>query len=38
MSDFFGNIFFMCTVVGAIGWAIIVAHAMGYINLPKWRR
>jgi len=38
MSDFLGNIFFMGTVVGGVGWAMIVAHTMGYITLPKWRR
>lgn len=38
LADFLGNIFFMCTVVGAIGWAMIVAHSLGYITLPKWRK
>ena len=36
LADFLGNLFFGGTLVGALGWVGIVAHMMGYIDLPKW--
>ena len=38
LADFLGNVFFAGTLVGAIGWLGVVAHAMNFIDLPKWRR
>lgn len=33
-----GDIFFALTLVGAVAWAGLVAHMMGFIDLPKWRK
>jgi len=38
LADFLGNMFFMGTMVGAVGWFMVVAHAMNFIDLPKWRK
>tara|TARA_R100001082_G_C4365710_1_gene161810 strand:- start:3106 stop:3225 length:120 start_codon:yes stop_codon:yes gene_type:complete len=35
LADTLGNLFFAGTMVGAIGWAAVILHVMGYIDLPK---
>lgn len=38
LATVLGDIFFALTLVGAVAWGCLVAHVLGYINLPKWRK
>ena len=35
LADVLGNFFVACALVGAVAWAGVIAHFLGYITLPK---
>lgn len=38
LADTLGNIWFGLMLVGAVGWAAVVGHMMGFWDLPKMRK
>lgn len=38
LADTLGNVFFAGTCVGAVGWIVVAAHLMGWIEIPVLRR
>lgn len=35
LADILGNLFFAGTLLGIVGWGIVVAHVWDYITIPK---
>ena len=35
LADFLGNLFFAGTMVGAVGWFMLVGHVLNWWTLPN---